>query len=194
MCATLGDDYALDFGAATAARLAGFLIDCAEGLEVTQRTIWFSVVANARPACPNPFFQYSANGSPYRPDFRFFKRTAFSHRVDFRLPERLVGVDIADACDASLVKKQGLNGSISLKLACQIFFGAFGRHGVMPQFALCEKFGPSSIIQKPYPPEFSYIRKKQTCSIEKLNREPHEPLTDFSLVNCTRIRSPCINS
>jgi hypothetical protein len=93
---------------ATVARLAGSLIDVKALLHLAI-AIWGCVVVDRGAASGNGLAQHADDREVQRVDLNWTQRARRGERMDLCAPERLVGVDVADAHDAALVKKQALD-------------------------------------------------------------------------------------
>jgi hypothetical protein len=93
---------------ATVARLAGSLIDVKALLHLAI-AIWGCVVVDRRAASGNGLAQHADDREVQRINLSGAQRARRGERMDLRAPERLVGIDVADAHDAALVKKQALD-------------------------------------------------------------------------------------
>jgi hypothetical protein len=108
MGAAAPNDRALNCRTAPMTRLASALIDI-ESLLHLAITIWCGVVVNRRATSGNSLTQHTNNRKVQRIELCWAKPVRRGKRMDLRAPERLIGVDVADAHDAALIKQKALD-------------------------------------------------------------------------------------
>jgi hypothetical protein len=102
------NNYALNCGAATVARLTGALIDV-ESLLHLAVAIWRGVVVDRGAARRNSLAKHANNRKVQRIKLLGAQPVRRGERMDLCAPECLVGVDVADPNDAALIKKEALD-------------------------------------------------------------------------------------
>jgi hypothetical protein len=102
------NNYALNCGATTVARLTGALIDV-ESLLHLAVAIWRRVVVDRGAARRNGLAQHANNRKVQRIKLLGAQPVRRGERMDLCAPECLVGVDVADPNDAALIKEKALD-------------------------------------------------------------------------------------
>jgi hypothetical protein len=102
------NNYALNCGATTVARLTGALIDV-ESLLHLAVAIWRRVVVDRGAARRNGLAQHADDCVVQRSELLWAQPVRRGERMDLCAPERLIGVDVADPNDASLIEQEALD-------------------------------------------------------------------------------------
>jgi hypothetical protein len=108
MSAAPTNDRALNWGATSATRLTRALINV-EPLLHFAVPIRCGVVVDRGAASVNRFAQHTHNRKVQRVELRWAQPICRGKRMDFRAPERLIGVDVADPNDAALIEQEALD-------------------------------------------------------------------------------------
>jgi hypothetical protein len=101
-------DRTLNCRTTTVARFAGALINIKTLLHLAV-AIWCGVVVDRRTAGGHRLTQHAYDRKVQRIELRWAQPVRRGERMDLRAPERLVGIDVADPNDASLIEQEALD-------------------------------------------------------------------------------------
>jgi hypothetical protein len=107
-------DRTLNCRTTTATRFAGALINIKTLLHLAV-AIWCRVVVDRGSAGSNGLAQHADDREVQRVNLNGTQRARRGERMDLCAPECLVGVDVADAHDAALVKKKALDARPTMR-------------------------------------------------------------------------------
>jgi len=113
MRAALGDADLVDRGAAAQAGLALAAVDRKGGLGAAGRAVRLAIPVDAGPLGVNGGVQHDADRLVEQGDLAGAQAGGRAQRMDLRTPERLVGVDVADAGHDALVEQHGLDRGLA---------------------------------------------------------------------------------
>src|SRR5690349_16603954 len=108
MRAALSNDDLLDWCAAARAGLALAVVDIEMFLVGAWLTVAVAIIAQGAATVLKPLKQRQANAGVQPCDLAIVQAIAGAQRVQLSIPERLIGVDIANAGDDFLVEQQRL--------------------------------------------------------------------------------------